>query len=76
MCSNSSYLGQDVNLPAATEEVAGFYAAMLETEHAKDQVFTKNFFEDFLAVLKKNPPVNRLFSCVCCCTYWGVSFAA
>ena len=49
-------------MAAASEEVAGFYAAMLETDHAKDKVFNKNFFEDFLAILKKNPPVRQLLS--------------
>ncbi|KAJ3532095.1 hypothetical protein NM688_g7475 [Phlebia brevispora] len=50
------YNGQDVNLTPVAEEVAGFYAALLETDHAKDKTFNKNFFEDFLEVLKKNPP--------------------
>ena len=31
---------------------------MLETDHAKDVTFNKNFFDDFLKVLKKNPPVR------------------
>ena len=50
--------GQDVNLPPVAEEVAGFYGAMLETPHAEDATFNKNFFKDFLDVLKKNPPVS------------------
>ncbi|PSR73198.1 hypothetical protein PHLCEN_2v10919 [Hermanssonia centrifuga] len=50
------YNGKSVDLPAAAEEVAGFYAALLESDHAKDQTFNKNFFTDFLTVLKKNPP--------------------
>ena len=50
--------GQVVDLPPESEEVAGFYAAMLETDHAKDVTFNKNFFDDFLKVLKKNPPVR------------------
>ncbi|KAI0745150.1 hypothetical protein C8Q76DRAFT_607489 [Earliella scabrosa] len=52
------YNGQVVDLPPESEEVAGFYAAMLETDHAKDVTFNKNFFDDFLKVLKKNPPRN------------------
>lgn len=43
-----------VNLPLAAEEVAGFFAEMLETDHAKNPVFQKNFFEDFLQVLREN----------------------
>jgi DNA topoisomerase-1 len=41
-----------------SEEVAGFYAAMLETEHAQDATFNKNFFEDWLKVLQDHPPVS------------------
>ena len=31
---------------------------MLETDHAKDATFNKNFFEDWSKVLKKQPPVR------------------
>lgn len=48
------YNGKQVDLPQAAEEVAGFYAAMLETDHAKNHVFQKNFFEDFCEVLEQN----------------------
>ena len=47
-----------MDLPPASEEVAGFYGAMIETEHAQDKVFNKNFFNDFLKVLEKNPAVR------------------
>ncbi|EGW30327.1 uncharacterized protein SPAPADRAFT_142998 [Spathaspora passalidarum NRRL Y-27907] len=47
------YDGKPVNLPLQAEEVAGFYAAMLETDHAKNPVFQKNFFDDFCQVLKE-----------------------
>jgi DNA topoisomerase-1 len=40
--------------------VAGFYAAMIETDHAQDKTFNKNFFEDWQLVLKENPPVRHL----------------
>lgn len=43
-----------VTLPPAAEEVAGFFGAMLETDHAKSPVFQKNFFDDFLQVLNEN----------------------
>ena len=46
-----------MNLPPAAEEVAGFYAALLETDHAQDKTFNKNFFDDFKKVLKEHPPV-------------------
>ncbi|ODV95621.1 hypothetical protein PACTADRAFT_58616 [Pachysolen tannophilus NRRL Y-2460] len=48
------YDGKRVSLPPDAEEVAGFYAAMLETDHAKNPVFQKNFFNDFLKVLKES----------------------
>ncbi|KAL6453996.1 TOP1 DNA topoisomerase 1 [Candida maltosa Xu316] len=47
------YDGKPVDLPKEAEEVAGFYGAMLETDHAKNPVFQKNFFNDFLEVLKE-----------------------
>ncbi|KAG6841898.1 hypothetical protein C0991_005628 [Blastosporella zonata] len=52
------YNGKDVNLPPAAEEVAGFYAAMVETDHAQDATFNKNFFEDWKIVMKKDPPLD------------------
>ncbi|KAG6897903.1 hypothetical protein C0992_009387 [Termitomyces sp. T32_za158] len=52
------YNGKEVVLPPAAEEVAGFYGAMLQTEHAQDATFNKNFFEDWRLVLKKHPPLD------------------
>lgn len=49
-----------MDLPVESEEVAGFFGAMLETDHAKDATFQKNFFEDFAAVCKRHPPVSSL----------------
>lgn len=46
------YNGKPVDLPPAAEEVAGFFGAMVETDHAKNPVFQKNFFNDFSQVLK------------------------
>lgn len=46
------YDSKPVDLPLEAEEVAGFYGAMLETDHAKNPTFQKNFFEDFCKVLK------------------------
>ncbi|XDT21637.1 Eukaryotic DNA topoisomerase I, catalytic core [Nakaseomyces glabratus] len=48
------YDGKPVDLPPAAEEVAGFFANLLHTDHAKNPVFQKNFFEDFLQVLKES----------------------
>lgn len=47
------YDGKPVDLPAKAEEVAGFYAALLQSDHTKNPVFQKNFFHDFLEVLKE-----------------------
>lgn len=47
------YDGKPVDLPLGAEEVAGFYAALLETDHAKNPIFQKNFFGDFLQILKE-----------------------
>lgn len=47
------YGGKAVDLPVEAEEVAGFFANLLHTDHAKNPVFQKNFFEDFLKVLKE-----------------------
>ncbi|SCU87510.1 LAME_0D10352g1_1 [Lachancea meyersii CBS 8951] len=48
------YDGNPVDLPPQAEEVVGFFAALLESDHAKNPVFQKNFFEDFLEVLKES----------------------
>lgn len=45
--------GKAVDLPVKAEEVAGFYAALLGSDHTKNPVFQKNFFHDFLQVLKE-----------------------
>ena len=58
--ADREFPGQVVDLPPESEEVAGFYAALLESDHAKDATFNKNFFDDFLKVLKKNPPVRAI----------------
>lgn len=50
------YDGKPVSLLDEAEEVAGFYGALLETPHAEDEVFNKNFFRDWLEVLRRYPP--------------------
>lgn len=52
------YDGKPVELLKEAEEVAGFFGAMVETDHAKNPVFQKNFFEDFLAVIKETNGSN------------------
>ncbi|KAJ7045558.1 DNA topoisomerase I [Mycena alexandri] len=50
------YHGKELDLPPAAEEVAGFYAALIESDHAQDAKFNDNFFRDWQTVLKKHPP--------------------
>ncbi|KAF8495860.1 hypothetical protein JB92DRAFT_2747397 [Gautieria morchelliformis] len=50
-----NYEGKPVDLPVESEEVAGFYGAMLNTDHAENATFKSNFFQDFKLVLKDFP---------------------
>lgn len=52
------YDGVPLTLPPESEEVAGFYGAMLATDHVEDKVFQANFFRDFKAMLEEFPPVS------------------
>lgn len=55
-----NYDGVPIELSAASEEVAGFFAQVLGTQYAENPTFCKNFFEDFKAVLKDNDPVSYI----------------
>ncbi|KAI8065550.1 hypothetical protein BC940DRAFT_304395 [Gongronella butleri] len=60
------YDGQKVTLTPDAEEVASFFAALLETDHGKNPTFQKNFFRDFQQVLAanpKNPPIKHFDKC-------------
>nr|ODO00475.1 DNA topoisomerase I [Cryptococcus depauperatus CBS 7855] len=50
------YDGQSLTLPSESEEIAGFFAALLETDYAQDATFKDNFFKDFKEILTKYPP--------------------
>jgi DNA topoisomerase I len=52
------YDGKEVSLPPEAEEVAGFFAALIESDHGKNTVFQQNFFNDWLAVLKEHNAVR------------------
>ncbi|KAG8729099.1 DNA topoisomerase 1 [Ceratobasidium sp. 423] len=54
------YDGKEVSLPPESEELAGWFGALLETEHGADEVFQKNFFSDWQVVLKEHPPRNGI----------------
>jgi len=62
-----SSLGLPLTLPPESEEVAGFFGAMLETDHARDATFRENFFRDFKKVLDDHPPVSPSFMAVGVC---------
>lgn len=46
------YNGVPLDLHMDAEEVAGFFGAMLETPHAKNEKFVENFFKDFQEIVK------------------------
>lgn len=52
------YEGKPVELPPEAEEVASFFAAILETDYPKNPTFVKNFFEDWVDVMKIHPPLD------------------
>lgn len=55
------YDGKPIDLPPESEEVATFFAAMLDTEHAQNDVFQSNFFKDWQDILTEYPPVSYGF---------------
>ncbi|OWZ52164.1 DNA topoisomerase I [Cryptococcus neoformans var. grubii Br795] len=62
------YDGVSLTLPPESEEVAGFFGALLETDYAQDAKFRENFFRDFKAIVEKYPPkedvkVKKLEKC-------------
>ncbi|OCF61204.1 DNA topoisomerase I [Kwoniella mangroviensis CBS 10435] len=54
------YDGVALTLPPESEEVAGFFGAMIETDHAQDAKFRENFFKDFKAMLEQYPPKENV----------------
>ncbi|KAL1916535.1 uncharacterized protein VTP21DRAFT_5726 [Calcarisporiella thermophila] len=57
------YDGVPVELEPEAEEVATYFAQVLNTDHYEKKEFRENFFRDFLAVLAKckNPPPIKEF---------------
>ncbi|KAI8098492.1 uncharacterized protein BX664DRAFT_1002 [Halteromyces radiatus] len=56
------YDGKPVSLTPEAEEVASFFAALLESDHGKNPTFQKNFFSDFKKVLAKSPKNPKIES--------------
>ena len=52
------YNGRPLELTEEAEEVAGFFGALIESDHASNPVFCKNFFEDFQKVCKSSGVKN------------------
>ena len=46
-----NYNGKSVTLSPEQEEVATFFAALLETDYVKNATFCKNFFKDWRKLL-------------------------
>lgn len=53
--SSPPVAGKEIQLSPEAEEVASFFAAILETDYVKNPVFVKNFFSDWKKVLKQHP---------------------
>lgn len=68
--------GKPVDLPPESEEVAWFFGKILETDHAKDATFQKNFFKDWQKVLKEHPPVRLQLCCLISYVFLTLPLAA
>lgn len=53
------YNGQALHLEPAAEEVASFFAAIIGTDHHDNEIFRKNFFEDFSSILHSIDSAHR-----------------
>lgn len=59
------YDGVAVNLPIEADEVAGFFGQLLQTDHARNPTFQKNFFKDFQKILEKHGGATDTSGKVC-----------
>lgn len=57
------YDGKPVDLTPEQEEVATWYAVMLDTEYVKNPIFNKNFFNDWRKLLGKDHVIQSLDKC-------------
>ena len=57
-----SSVGKPVKLDPEAEEVASFFAALLETDYVNNPVFVKNFFDSWIHVMLTHPPVRSFHS--------------
>ncbi|KAF9932113.1 DNA topoisomerase 1 [Linnemannia zychae] len=60
------YDGKPITLAPPVEEVAGFFGALLFTEHAENPTFQENFFKDFAKIAKQyktEPAITSFKKC-------------
>ncbi|XP_074290840.1 DNA topoisomerase 1 beta-like [Silene latifolia] len=57
------YDGQPVDLTPEQEEVASMYASKLETDHARNPVFNRNFFNDWRKILGEKHVIKEFERC-------------
>jgi DNA topoisomerase I len=57
------YDGEYVDLTPEQEEVATWYAALIESDHAKNKTFNSNFFKDWRQVLGKSHVIKAFSKC-------------
>ncbi|KAG0059711.1 DNA topoisomerase 1 [Linnemannia elongata] len=60
------YDGKPITLAPAVEEIAGFFGALLFTEHAENPTFQENFFKDFSKIAKAHktsPEITSFKKC-------------
>lgn len=53
------YNGEEVELTPEQEEIATFYAVMMETDYAKMDRFNENFFKSFKESLGENHKIKE-----------------
>jgi DNA topoisomerase-1 len=59
------YDQKEIVLPPACEEVAGFFAQLLQTDYVQNPTFVSNFFKDFKEILKEHDLgyINKFEKC-------------
>lgn len=71
VCLPVSVTGKPVKLSSAAEEVALFFAQMLDHEYTIKEVFRNNFFRDWRKVSLSREPI-LLRSCLCSIVAMGI----
>ena len=53
----SFFKGLEIKLTPEAEEVATFYAALLNTDYVNNDIFNKNFIKDWQAILEESEEI-------------------